>query len=125
MRSAIMGDYSININDFKFDDNIKRKEGMTDKDREQILEELKKLYQDNCEFIEKKIKTDKEFSNSLNFEKAKAVNCKLLKYLEDFDSCKHCIYKKEYWCNLMAQALYSTRHNVLDDDNFPIDEDDL
>lgn len=96
---------------------------MTDKDRLEVLEELKALYKETCEFIENKAKDDKDFAMSVNLIRANKVIAKLLKYIKDFENKKCLVYRKEYWCNLIAQALYYNSNNVLDDDNFPINDD--
>lgn len=98
---------------------------MTEKEKQENLEELKLLYKETCEFIETKSKTDEEFRISISCLRVKKIVGKLDSYISDFENGKKCIvYRKEYWCSLIAQALYANPHNMLDDDNFPIDEED-
>lgn len=85
-------------------------------EREQVLQDLKELYQQNMKFLESTEKL-KELYNEKQIKELKSKIKKLYDYIQDLEfGAVECHLRKEDWCEIIADTL-------LDDDNFPYEED--
>lgn len=85
-------------------------------EKEKVLQELKDLYSQNMNYIEK-CKKDNCDKKNKQLKELKQVISQLEEYIADLEcDCPNCDLRKEDWCEIIADTL-------LDDDNFPYEED--
>lgn len=85
-------------------------------EREQVLQDLRQLYLQNMQFIEKNDTIQKVY-NEKQIKSLKKKIEELYDYIQDLEyGVVECNLRKEDWCELIADTL-------LDDDNFPYEED--
>lgn len=85
-------------------------------EREQVLQDLKELYLQNMNFIEKSAMVEGSY-NKKQIKELKKVVKNLYDYIQDLEyGVVECDLRKEDWCEIIADT-------ILDDDNFPCEED--
>lgn len=97
-----------------------------DRKRQDDINSLKKLFKEISEFISKIESGEDDYKSTEDYENLKNINDSLFVYIYSLENGGECKYCQAYWYNLISKTIYGNGNNdnLLDDDNFPIDEDD-
>lgn len=89
------------------------------KDKERVIDELKKLYKQNLSFIESiENGTSKRKFTDKTISQFKKLNIQLNEYIHELEDGLDGNQNEKDWCNFFANVLMNDC--LLDDDNFPI-----
>lgn len=101
---------------------------MKDKTNQDEKDRLQILYEQNTIFI-KGVKNINKFGRKY-LKRYENINKNLMNYLMSIENEEIISYPACWWCNLISEFVYDTSNEaeensrLLDDDNFPIDEED-